>query len=53
MEIVFIYLFMGALAAYALYLTFRGRNAGVIDPTLGFLNVGGEAFVYLIHFSLS
>jgi hypothetical protein len=49
MEIVVVYLIVGALAAYALYLTFRGRNAGVIDPTLGFLNVGGEAFVSLIE----
>ena len=29
MEVFFIYLFMGCLAAYALYLVFRGRNRGV------------------------
>ena len=40
MEVVVMYLIMGALATYTLYLTFRGRNAGSVDPTLGFLNVG-------------
>lgn len=49
MEIVLIYLFMGALAAYALYLTFRGRNLGIIEPTIGFLNVGGDSFVPLVE----
>jgi hypothetical protein len=49
MEVVVIYLFMGALAAYALYLTFRGRNAGVVDPSLGLLNVGGDTFVPLLE----
>src|SRR6266545_7233209 len=49
MEVVVIYLIMGALAAYALYLTFRGRNAGVVDPTLGLLNVGGDSFIPLLE----
>jgi hypothetical protein len=48
MEVFFIYLFMGCLAAYALYLVFRGRNRGVADPALGFLNLGGEVFMPLI-----
>jgi len=48
MEVFFIYLFMGCLAAYALYLVFRGRNRGVADPALGFLNLGGEVFIPLI-----
>jgi len=49
MEVVVIYLIMGALAAYALYLTFRGRNAGVVEPTLGLLNVGGASFIPLLE----
>src|SRR6266508_2705299 len=49
MEVVVIYLIMGALAAYALYLTFRGRNAGVVDPSLGLLNVGGDSFIPLLE----
>ncbi|HKY08529.1 MAG TPA: hypothetical protein VJQ55_09815, partial [Candidatus Binatia bacterium] len=50
MEILLIYLFMGSLAAYALYLTFRGRNAGVVvDPTLGFLTVGESGFAELLE----
>jgi hypothetical protein len=49
MEVVVIYLIMGALAAYALYLTFRGRNAGVVEPTLGLLNVGGNSFIPLLE----
>jgi hypothetical protein len=49
MEILVVYSIMGALAAYALYLTFRGRNVGLVDPTLGFLNVGGDGFVPLIE----
>ena len=49
MEVVVIYLIMGALAAYALYLTFRGRNAGVLDPSLGLLNVGGDSFIPLLE----
>jgi hypothetical protein len=48
MEIFFIYLFMGSLAAYALYLTFRQRNRAITDPTLGFLNLGGDAFTSLL-----
>jgi hypothetical protein len=48
MELFFIYLFMGSLAAYALYLTFRGRSQVIADPTLGFLNLGGEEFAALI-----
>ena len=35
---------MGSLAAYALYLIFRGRNRAIADPTLGFLNLGDESF---------
>jgi hypothetical protein len=42
MEVFFIYVFMGSLAAYALYLIFRGRNQAIADPTLGFLNLGDE-----------
>jgi hypothetical protein len=49
MEIVAVYLIMGALAAYALYLTFRGRKLGIIEPTIGFLNVGGDSFVPLVE----
>src|SRR4030095_11663162 len=49
MEVVVIYLIMGALVAYALYLTFRGRNAGVVEPTLGLLNVGGDSFIPLLE----
>jgi hypothetical protein len=50
MELVVIYLFMGALAAYALYLTFRGRNSGVlVNPTLGFLTVGELEFAALLE----
>jgi len=49
MEIVIIYLIMGAMMVYALYLTFRGRSSGVVDPTLGFLNVGGEGLTPLVE----
>ena len=49
MEMLVVYLIMGALMAYALYLTFRGRNLGVVNPTLGFLNVGGDGFIPLIE----
>jgi hypothetical protein len=49
MEIVVVYLIIGALAAYALYLTSRGRNLGIIEPTIGFLNVGGDSFVPLVE----
>jgi hypothetical protein len=48
MEIWIIYLFMGSLALYAVYLVFRGRNQGIADPTLGFLNLGGDVFAPLI-----
>jgi hypothetical protein len=48
MEILFIYLFMGSLAVYALYLTFRGRHGAIADPILGFLNLGGESFSSLV-----
>src|SRR5690349_18150652 len=47
MEALVIYVFMGSLAAYALYLTFRGRGQAIADPTLGFLNLGGESFAPL------
>jgi hypothetical protein len=47
METLLIYLFMGSLAAYALYLTFRGRGQAIADPTLGSLNLGGESFAPL------
>ncbi len=49
MEALIIFSIMGAMAIYALYLTFRGRNAGVADPTLGLLTVGGEEFAALIE----
>lgn len=49
METVTIYLIMGAMMVYALYLTFRGRNSGVVDPTLGFLNIGGEGLAPLME----
>ena len=49
MEILMIYSFMGALMAYALYLTFRGRNSGVVNPTLGFLTLGGDTFAALLE----
>jgi hypothetical protein len=39
---------MGALAVYALYLTFRRRNQVITNPTIGFFNVGGELFAPLI-----
>ena len=48
MELVVIYFFMGVLAAYAVYLTFRGRNQALVDPVLGFLNLEGERFASLI-----
>ncbi|HEX9263322.1 MAG TPA: hypothetical protein VF977_03040 [Candidatus Binatia bacterium] len=48
MEIFFIYVFMGSLAAYALYLIFRGRDRAIADPTLGFLNLGDALFASLI-----
>jgi hypothetical protein len=48
MEVFVIYFFMGSLAAYALYLVFRGRNRGIADPALGFLNLDGEVFASLI-----
>lgn len=48
MEIFLIYLFMGSLAVYALYLTFRGRGQTITDPILGFLNLGGESFAPFI-----
>ena len=40
MELLLIYLVMGGMMVYALYLIFRGRNSGIVDPTLGFLIVG-------------
>jgi hypothetical protein len=40
---------MGSLALYAVYLVFRGRNQGIADPTLGFLNLGGDVFAPLIE----
>ncbi|MGH7796068.1 MAG: hypothetical protein ACREQ2_14445 [Candidatus Binatia bacterium] len=49
MEAVIIYLIMSAMMVYALYLTFRGRNSGVVGPTLGFLNVGGEGLTALVE----
>jgi hypothetical protein len=49
METLIIYSIMGAMMIYALYLTFRGRNSGVVDPTLGLLNVGGDRFVALLE----
>ena len=49
MEMLVVYFIMGALMAYVLYLTFRGRNLGVVNPTLGFLNVGGDGFIPLIE----
>ena len=49
MEAVIIYLIMGAMMVYALYLTFRGRNSGVVDPTLGFLNVGGDGLAPFVE----
>lgn len=48
METLLIYLFMGSLAVYALYLTFRGRGQAIADPILGFLNLGGEPFAPLV-----
>jgi hypothetical protein len=48
MEIFFIYLFIGSLAVYALYLIFRGRRQAIADPILGFLSLGGELFAPLI-----
>lgn len=48
MELVVIYLIMGLLAAYALYLTFRRRSQALVDPVLGFLNLEGERFASLI-----
>lgn len=48
METFFIYLFMGSLAVYALYLTFRGRGQTITDPTLGLLNLAGESFAPLL-----
>jgi len=48
MEVFFIYLFMGSLAVYALYLIFRGRSQAIADPILGFLSLGGELFAPLI-----
>jgi hypothetical protein len=48
LETILIYLFMGSLAVYALYLTFRGRSQVITDPTLGFFSLGGELFAPLI-----
>jgi hypothetical protein len=48
METLIIYSIMGALMAYAIYLVFRGRNLGIADPTLGFLNLGGDAFASFV-----
>lgn len=48
MELVVIYLFMGLLAVYALYLMFRGRSQALVDPVLGFLNLEGERYASLI-----
>ena len=44
-----IFAFMGSLAAYALYLTFRGRSSPITDPTLGLLNIGGDTFTQLME----
>ena len=44
MELAFIFTFMGLLAGYALYLTFRGRRQAIAEPVLGFLNLEGERF---------
>jgi hypothetical protein len=44
-----IFAFMGSLAAYALYLTFRGRSSPITDPTLGLLNIGGNSFAQLME----
>jgi hypothetical protein len=50
MEILLAYLIIGALAAHALYLTFRGRNSGVVvDPTIGFFTVGEPGFAALLE----
>lgn len=49
MEVVIIYLIMGAMMVYALYLTFRGRNSAVLDPILGFWNVGGEGLASFLE----
>jgi hypothetical protein len=48
METEIIYSIMGALMVYVMYLVFRGRDVGIADPTLGFLNLGGDAFASLV-----